>query len=150
MNKLSGFVLLFAVVVLVSASYLTYAKDASAVSFGKATISGCEVRCSFALVDSRLEYGKWVVPPTQSGDSVSWQTAGNPPPGNEAGYVEYKGEGGAMGEVRLAFYNPVLGSNTCAIVTLSLGNFSGSCDAGGVGWRGVYGEFTYTFHVHNK
>jgi hypothetical protein len=44
MNKLSGFVLLFAVIVLVSVSYLTYAKNASAIYFRNGACPSGEAR----------------------------------------------------------------------------------------------------------
>ena len=43
-NKLSGFVLLFAVLVLVSVSYLTYANNASAIYFGNGPCPSGEAR----------------------------------------------------------------------------------------------------------
>jgi hypothetical protein len=44
MNKLSGFVLLFAVLMFVSVSYLTYAKNTSAIYFGNGACPSGEAR----------------------------------------------------------------------------------------------------------
>jgi hypothetical protein len=117
-----------------------------------ATISGCEkytqpFPCKFTVVGSHLDSGKWVVPPTASGDTVKWQTTGNPKPGTEKGLVYLEGAGGAHGKVQLYFYNPVLGSNSCRITHLTGGfNFGGTCDAG----SGQNADFTYTFRVFSR
>jgi hypothetical protein len=95
--------------------------------------------CEFTLVDKNLQSGKWVVPPTPSGATIKWKTTGNPQPGNEEGnvYLSFQGH-----KVKLYFYNPVLGSNSCRITHLGGGfNFGGYCDAG----SGQNADFTYTF-----
>jgi hypothetical protein len=106
---------------------------------------GCEpFRCTFTVYGSHLDSGKWVVPPTASGNTVRWKTTGNPPPGNEDGVVNIEAHGGAHGIKHLVFHNPVLGVNSCKVLALTGGsNFVGSCDAG----SGQNADFTYTFRV---
>jgi len=104
---------------------------------------GC-AHCTWTVYGSRLDSGKWVVPPTASGDTVRWKTTGNPPGGNEKGVVNLEGHGEAHGIKHLTFNNPWFGRNSCSTSALTGGtNFGGSCDAG----YGNNADFTYTYRV---
>jgi len=93
--------------------------------------------CSFTLIGKSLFQGQWVSQPTPSGTLIQWSTKGNPVPGNEAGSVTYDVKG--LGQVIMFFQNPLIGSNSCSIVTQP--NTSGqTCKAG----SGSNADFTYT------
>src|SRR5215467_990200 len=43
--------------------------------------------CEFKVVNQQLYSGQWAMWPKVEGTSVTWQTSGNPAPGDEKGWV---------------------------------------------------------------
>jgi hypothetical protein len=139
---------LSAVFVLVGLMFLVPAITEKALAIIKASATGtCGPEgqihpCNFALYNKHLYSGKWDFLPTDSGTSVSWETSGNPPPGDEKGWVQYNvgANPKVAANVRLDFDNPAEGSNKCDVVPSS----AGTCHAG----IGYIATFTYTLRVN--
>ena len=140
---------LSAVFVLVGMVFLVPAITEKALAIIKASATGtCGPEgqnhpCEFAIYNQHLYSGKWAMLPTPSGTSVSWETSGNPAPGDEKGWVQYNvgANPKVAANVRLDFNNPAEGRNTCDVVPSS----AGTCDAG----IGYIATFTYTLRVNN-
>jgi hypothetical protein len=111
-------------------------------------LEGHTVKCEFTFMDKKLISGIWCAYPTKSGERVGWDTAGsscsgaNFTPKDEEGWVLYKV---GMGEAKLHFNSPAVGSNKCNVEIVSgqgEHGLSGACHAA----VGHSAAFTYTLH----
>ena len=140
---------LSAVFVLVGMVFLVPAITEKALAVIKASATGtCGPEgnthpCEFAIYNQHLYSGKWAMVPRVEGTSVSWETSGNPQPGDEKGWVSVNvgANPKVATSVRLDFDNPAEGKNTCDLAPRD----AGTCNAG----IGYTATFTYTLRLNN-
>jgi hypothetical protein len=141
---------LSAVFVLVGMVFLVPAITEKALAVIKASATGtCGPEgdthpCEFAIYNQHLYSGQWAMWPRVEGTSVTWQTSGNPAPGDEKGWVSVNvgANPKVATSVRLDFDNPNrIGGNNCDVAPRD----AGTCHAG----SGYTATFTYTLRLNN-